>query len=116
MKAWIMGRNSVTWQCPGCFVKRLVVALETTGRSTCKASGAKFARGQPKIGTRSHTATSWIALDAAPAVLAPALALLPAGTKAPAASDVEGVEALDAAQRAQVQSLLRRAAALAVRG
>ncbi len=66
MTAWIMGRQSMTWSHPQCCINRLIVAVEASGRGKCKLTGAPLPKGLPKIGVRSHTATSWVALPGAP--------------------------------------------------
>ena len=39
MKAWIMGRNAVTWQHVHCFLQNITVGVATNSRSRCKFSG-----------------------------------------------------------------------------
>ena len=60
MTAWIMGRQSMTWSHPKCCITNLIVAVESTGRGKCKLTGDRLVAGAPKLGVRSHTATSWI--------------------------------------------------------
>eukprot|EP00536_Pseudo-nitzschia_multiseries_P010695 jgi/Psemu1/289225/fgenesh1_pg.336_\ len=61
MEAWIVGRNCVTWQCPGCLLENLCCVYEKSngGRGRCKVTNQPFAKGQVKIGIRCHTATSY---------------------------------------------------------
>ena len=77
MTAWIMGRQSMTWSHPQCCIKRLIVTIEATGRGKSKLTGASLPKGLPKIGVRSHTATSWITLPECAHVLCPILRIVP---------------------------------------
>ena len=104
MEAWIMGRQSMTWQHPTCFVQGLsfeVIALYLSpvgirsnlrsnvqslvrskvekqgGRGKCKVSLERFATGETKVACRSHTATIYLKLAPAADALADALALVP---------------------------------------
>jgi hypothetical protein len=52
MQAWIMGRQSLTWSHPSCFLSNMVAATETTGRGRCKATGLNLQKGQPKLVTQ----------------------------------------------------------------
>ena len=46
MKAWIAGRQAVTWQKPACFLKRIAVERGKKGsRGKCKATGVKLGEG-----------------------------------------------------------------------
>eukprot|EP00467_Chlorarachnion_reptans_P023411 CAMPEP_0114516930 /NCGR_PEP_ID=MMETSP0109-20121206/17610_1 /TAXON_ID=29199 /ORGANISM="Chlorarachnion reptans, Strain CCCM449" /LENGTH=336 /DNA_ID=CAMNT_0001697391 /DNA_START=128 /DNA_END=1138 /DNA_ORIENTATION=+ len=56
MTAWIMGRQSITWQHPACFFANVSFTRETSGRSKCKLTNARFARGEARFTCRSHTA------------------------------------------------------------
>merc|ERR1712232_469682 len=64
MKAWIAGRQSMTWQRPECFLTNLIVAYEASGRSRCKLTNKNFIKGELKIGTRSHSATLYFKPEA----------------------------------------------------
>ena len=70
-----MGRQSITWSHPGCCISNLIVAVESTGRGKCKCSGERLPKGAPKLGVRSHSATSWVQLHCAPQLLAPVLCI-----------------------------------------
>ena len=65
MKAWIMGRNSVTWQHPICFLNNIKVGNATNSRTKCKYSNVLFHAGDLRVGLRSHTATSWVSVESA---------------------------------------------------
>ena len=65
MKAWIMGRNSVTWQHPICFLNNIKVGNATNSRTKCKYSNVLFHSGDLRVGLRSHTATSWVTVESA---------------------------------------------------
>eukprot|EP00942_MAST-04A_sp_MAST-4A-sp1_P001483 g1483.t1 len=71
MKAWIMGRNSVTWQHPTCFLHNIKMDIASNSRTKCKFSSIPFNVGDLRIGFRSHTATSWVSLDHATTLLHP---------------------------------------------
>lgn len=80
MMSWIVGRNAITWQHPKCFLSQLSVSCVTSNSKTkCKATLRPFEKGQVKIGCTSHTTTSWVSLDALPALLAPVLNVLDVG-------------------------------------
>eukprot|EP00947_MAST-08B_sp_MAST-8B-sp1_P003181 g3181.t1 len=127
-QAWIVGRNAMTWQHPDCFVGRVCVAVEPSGRGKCKATGRQLAKGEVKLGLRSHTATAWVALSSVPAVLAPVLSVcggqqeadteLPSSSKASSqlvgsatTGSIEGMDGLDAEQAKQVVAAAQQAAA-----
>lgn len=57
MEAWIMGRQSMTWQCVPCYLNNLVVSYEKTGRSKCQLTGRNFSVKEVRVGGRSHTKT-----------------------------------------------------------
>lgn len=71
MEAWIVGRNCITWQCPGCLLQNLCCAYEKSkvGKGKCKVSQAPFVKGQLKVGIRCHTATSYYCTEAIAGVL-----------------------------------------------
>jgi hypothetical protein len=71
MKAWIMGRNSVTWQHQKCFISNIKIDIASNSRTKCKVSKLPFGVGNLRIGLRSHTATSWVTLECAKRILAP---------------------------------------------
>ncbi len=109
MKAWIAGRQAVTWQHPECFLKRLAVERGKKGsRGKCKATGAKLGEGVLKIGLRSHTATSWIVNSAARDVLGPVLdaAAGKVGEWAEVAEAMEGFGDLDDEGREAVRDAI----------
>jgi len=64
MLAWIVGRQAVTWQLPHCFLQRLILKYEPSGRSKCKATNENFDQGEVRFGTRSHTATNYYKAEA----------------------------------------------------
>ena len=64
MKAWIVGRQAITWQCPSCCLSNLTCGYETTGRSKCKVTGEYFTKDELKVGIRCHTATSFYKVHA----------------------------------------------------
>jgi len=121
MHAWIMGRNSLTWQCPGCFIDNMVVALEKSGRGKCKLTHQAFEKGTPKLGVRSHTATSWVSIACIPRLLAPVYraAAVVGGAEQQISADkggdedqIEGLQQLSAKQRQAVLQGLREASTL----
>jgi len=63
MQAWISGRQAVTWQCVECFLTNFICVYEVSGRSRCKLSGENFAKGELKVGVRSHSATSFYKIE-----------------------------------------------------
>eukprot|EP00943_MAST-04B_sp_MAST-4B-sp1_P001736 g1736.t1 len=71
MKAWIMGRNSITWQHQECFISNIKIDTASNSRTKCKISKIPFGVGDLRIGLRSHTATSWISLECTKRLLAP---------------------------------------------
>lgn len=117
MTAWIMGRQSMTWSHPQCCVNRLVVAVEATGRGKCKLTGSLLQKGTPKLGVRSHTATSWVTMAGAASVLAPVLRVVPAEERervnaalgASGEPTVEGYADLSEEHAATVRSALQAA-------
>ena len=60
-----MGRNSVTWQHPICFLNNIKVGNTTNSRTKCKYSNVLFHSGDLRVGLRSHTATSWVTVESA---------------------------------------------------
>ncbi|GAB5367827.1 hypothetical protein AAMO2058_001265000 [Amorphochlora amoebiformis] len=55
MRAWIMGRNAITWQHPECFFDTAEITRDTTGRGKCKVSKERFSKGEARMTFRSHT-------------------------------------------------------------
>jgi len=109
MTAWIVGRQAITWQCPGCFLDNFACGYDPSGRTRCKSTGAPFERGELRVGARSHTATSWYKADAFRAVLAGVLALVDGGEQHDgilAVESVEGSELLDDDDRERLRSIL----------
>jgi hypothetical protein len=116
MKSWIVGRQALTWQCPVCFLGNLTCANDASGRSRCKLTDEPFARGEFKIGARSHTATSFFKPAAAAAVLAAVAAVVPPEERKHAretvlrVGSVDGSDGLGEADRAVLESVLAGAA------
>jgi len=102
MHAWIMGRQSLTWQHPSCFASNVSIALEATGRSKCQATRELFSKGDVKIGFKSHSSTKWVRLSMAWLHLAPVVDLL----KTFHVSTLSGFQGLDKLQQDQVKSQL----------
>uniref|UniRef100_A0A7S4DXD7 PARP-type domain-containing protein n=1 Tax=Lotharella globosa TaxID=91324 RepID=A0A7S4DXD7_9EUKA len=69
MQAWIMGRQSMTWQHPKCFMENISFTREATGRGKCKISKKSFEAGEARLSLRSHTATSNVKLTLLPLCL-----------------------------------------------
>ena len=114
MQAWIVGRQAITWQCPGCFLGNLVVTVEASGRGYCKISNEAFNKGEAKLGARSHSATTYFKIDAAVPLLE-AVAEQVAQQQGVAAlesilriEDLEGHEKLGSGARADVEALFTR--------
>lgn len=63
MTAWICGRQAVTWQHPACFLSLAQFTRDTSGRSKCKVSGARFQKGEARISCLSHKSTTNFRLD-----------------------------------------------------
>jgi hypothetical protein len=93
MCAWILGRNAITWQKPQCFVDKLILGKEASGRGVCKKTEKKIAKGAVKVGFRSHTATSWVLPGAVASILKP---LVKCGVKMPAVDGIDGADSLTA--------------------
>ena len=110
MKAWIMGRNAVTWQHVRCFLQNITVGVATNSRSRCKFSGELFQSGDLRFGMRSHTATSWVSLD----FLQPALQDITRHCGSDVKlrqfftqGDVDGLEALNGPEKKKVKAALQ---------
>merc|ERR1711907_597689 len=104
MKAWIVGRNAMTWEHPLCFCKQITCAYDSSGRSKGKLTGATFGKGELKLGTRSHTSTNWYKASALTSILgliSPALE----GTLV-RAHDVDGYEDMDQTQQQALSAAL----------
>lgn len=114
MEAWIVGRNAITWQRPRCLLQNLCVVYEKSGggRGRCKSTNRSFSKGQPKVGIRCHTATSYYHVDAVGSVLANVVALM--GTDPNRKSDgfevgiddIDGNQKLSEEDRAAVAAVL----------
>jgi len=76
MEAWIVGRNAVTWQRPQCVLQNLCCLYSSGGKGKCKASNVPFAKGQLKIGIRSHTATSYYCMESIGVILSNIVSLM----------------------------------------
>jgi hypothetical protein len=101
MVAWIVGRQAITWQRPGCLISGLSVEVEQSGRCKCKHSGEYLTAGAYKLGVHSHTAVSWVSFASAPAVLAPVLAQL--GSTEEALKAIQSCDALSAKEFDEVR-------------
>jgi len=102
MEAWIMGRQSVTWQHPTCFASNLSVAVDATGRAKCQATSEPFVKGEPKIGFNSHKSTRWVRLEIAWKLLQPVVELLSVFDP----TDISGLSELSDTQQQMVTSQL----------
>jgi hypothetical protein len=111
MKAWIVGRQAMTWQCPECFLNNLTCGYETSGRTRCKATDAAFVKGELKVGARSHTAKAFYKMSAIGSVLGSVVAfMLSHNSKLPndflQVQNIEGHEKLSPSDRSSLQSVL----------
>jgi hypothetical protein len=106
MKAWIMGRQSMTWQHPNCFVRNMVVEEAANARTKCKITGESFATGDLKLGFCSHTSKLWVSMASAPTELGKVLVINDAVVKL---SELEGFEALPEAKQSKVVAMLEKA-------
>ena len=104
MKAWIVGRNAMTWQHPLCFCKQMTCAYDSSGRSKCKLTGEKFDKGELKLGTRSHTASNWYKASAFSSIVRLILPALEATTLQ--AKDIDGYDNMDPTQQKALSSAL----------
>lgn len=114
MRAWIMGRQSVTWQCPTCFLQNLTCARDLTGRGRCKATNRSFEKKELKVGARSHTATSYYKLDAVVGILAKVIDWVPSGERDNAkrllrVENIDGHDRLSVEDTNILKSVLERA-------
>ena len=71
MKAWIAGRNAMTWQHPACFLSLVEFTRETSGRTKCKVSKTYFQKDELRVTFHSHSAASHVRLDELAAALEP---------------------------------------------
>ena len=104
MKAWIVGRNAMTWQHPRCFCMQITCDYDASGRSKCKLTGQKFEKGELKMGTRSHTATNWYKRRAFGDVLRLVSGALE-GTVV-RADDIDGYDEMDETQQKSIAAAL----------
>merc|ERR1711920_229766 len=84
--------------------KQITCAYDSSGRSKCKLTGAKFGKGELKMGTRSHTATNWYkasALTSIIGLISPAL-----GGTLVRAYDVDGYDDMDQTQQQALSAAL----------
>jgi hypothetical protein len=112
MQAWIAGRQSITWQCPACFLGNLSCAHDASGRGRCKMTKQKFTKGELKLGARSHTATNYYSVDAVGQVLEAVALHMPRNEWGNAKKNLlqvdflEGSKSLCAEDRAAIQLIL----------
>lgn len=112
MKAWIVGRQAMTWQCPECFLDNLTCGYETSGRTRCKATEASFVKGELKVGARSHTAKAFYKVSAIGSVLGSVVAFMVSqNSKLPndfslQVQNIEGHENLSPSDRSSLQAVL----------
>merc|ERR1711865_937912 len=121
----------ITWQHPRCCIDNIIVATETTGRGRCKFTGENLSKAAPKLGVRSHTATSWLKLEVASQVLGPVMQIVPeaeafmmaatlgastAQDETPSVPAVEGFSALSVVDAGTVRLVLQQIAAAATAG
>jgi hypothetical protein len=112
MKAWIVGRQAMTWQCCECFLNNLTCGYETTGRTRCKATDAAFVKGELKVGARSHTAKAFYKVSAIGSVLGSVVAFMLSQNNSKLPNDLlqvqnmEGHEKLSPSDRSSLQSEL----------
>eukprot|EP00466_Bigelowiella_natans_P003871 jgi/Bigna1/71060/fgenesh1_pg.14_\ len=71
MKAWIMGRNALTWQHPVCFCENISFTREKSGRGKCKLTGKFFEKNEARLSCSSHTAISNMKLSVLSTCLCP---------------------------------------------
>ena len=112
MKAWIVGRQAVTWQCPKCFLDNLTCGYEASGRTRCKATNTTFTKGELKIGARSHTAKAFFKVSAIASILESVIVLVSQNGKLKSLDDslqvhrLEGHEDLTPSDRSRLQSIM----------
>jgi hypothetical protein len=109
MKAWIMGRNSVTWQHVGCFLRNVKVGVSPNSRSRCKVCSQPFCSGDLRFGLRSHTATAWISAECLSVVLHGVVSQCDKKIKlSDFSEDMEGMETLTKSQCEKIKATLKR--------
>jgi len=111
MQAWIVGRQAVTWQCPTCFLDNVSCAYETSGRGRCKASNRTFKKHELKVGTKSHTATSYYKVEAVGPILDKVMTWVPSEKKVEAkllleVDNIKGSDRLSEEDRNTLKSVL----------
>ena len=106
MKAWIMGRNSVTWQHVECFLKNVKVGISPNGRSSCKFCSQPFCSGDLRFGLRSHTATSWVSADCLKPVLEGVLTHQMKSKLSTIFDHMDGVHSLTKSQQERAQAVV----------
>lgn len=107
MQAWIVGRQATTWQCPPCFLSNLTCAYETTGRSRCQITNQNFAKGDLKVGTRSHNATSFYGFDVIGKILRAVVLHIPPAERGNLGREVLQVDRINGYQKLSEQDHVR---------
>ena len=108
MESWMVGRQVTVWQHPKCLLNGLSVTVEASGRTKCKQSKQAFEVGERRLSATAHTTTAHIKLSAAPALLRPVYAAVPANER-PAPSQIAGFDQLDTDERAALEAALAAA-------
>lgn len=111
MKAWIVGRQAITWQCPQCLLGNLTCSYDSSGRTKCKTTGKQISKGELKIGVRSHTATSFYKVEAIGGLLGVVLKWVAKAEQKEAlelleVDGMEGSDRLTQEDRDRIQSIL----------